>query len=42
MFNATCFGVIVVKNGYKLLDHGTLKSALSHKGVDEMSCFFAC
>ena len=37
MFNATCFWVIEVKNGYKLLDHGTLKSALSQEGIDEMS-----
>ena len=31
MFIVTCFGVAVVKNGRSLLDHGTLKSALSQE-----------
>ena len=32
--------MIVVKNG--ILDHGTLKSAISQELIDEMSWFFAC
>ena len=32
--------MIVIKNG--ILDHGTLKSAISQELIDEMSWFFAC
>ena len=31
MFVVTCFWLVVVKNGYDLLDHGTLKSAVSQE-----------
>ena len=31
MFVVTCFWVVVVKNGRELLDHGTLKSAVSQE-----------
>ena len=37
MFVFTCFWVVVVKNLHGLLDHGTLKSALSQERIDEMS-----
>ena len=30
-FDVTCFWVVVAKNGHGLLDHGTLKSALSQE-----------
>ena len=31
MFVGTCFWVVVVKNGRGLLDHGTVKSAVSQE-----------
>ena len=34
--------MVVVRNGYGLFGHGTLKSALSQELIDEMSWFFAC
>ena len=37
MFVVTCFWVFMVKNGHDLLDHGTLNSAVSQEGIDEMS-----
>ena len=30
------------KNGYDLLGHGTLKSAVSQEWIDELDWFFAC
>ena len=39
----TCFWVVVVKNGRGLLDHGTLKSAVSQESeLIKWADFFAC
>ena len=45
MFVVTCFWVAVVKNGLGLLDHRTLKSAVSQeseliKWVDFFTCWY--
>ena len=32
--------MVVVKNGHGLLDHGTLKSAVSQEQIDKTSLFF--
>ena len=34
--------MVVIKNGYGLLGHGTLKSAVSREWIDELDWFFAC
>ena len=43
MFVVTYFGVAVVQNGRGLLDHGTLKSAVSQESeLTKLTFFFAC
>ena len=43
MFVVTCFWVALDKNGHGLLDHGTLKSAVSQESeLIKRANFLAC